>query len=105
MNGNERAYNFHELTNTANTLNHLSAVEYAKNGLKFNKQHNKMENVWAKLHPLQEGESPCDLGDYSEIPTTADVVEALKEGLVEAQRLLKHLNMVPSVHTRANLKV
>ena len=52
MNGNERAYDFHELTNAANTLNHMSVVEYAENGLKFNKQHNKMENVWAKLHPL-----------------------------------------------------
>lgn len=105
MNGNERAYDFHELLNSANTLNHLSAVEYAGNGLKFNKQHNKMENIWAKIHPLRADETPCDLGDYLEIPTNAEVVLALKEGLTEAQRLLRHLNMAPSVHARANLKV
>ena len=64
-----------------------------------------MENVWAKLHPLQEGEMACDLGDYSEIPTTADVVLTLKEGLTEAQHLLRHLNMALSIHTRPNLKV
>ena len=33
MNGLERAYDFHELVNTANTLNHMSALEYGKNGL------------------------------------------------------------------------
>jgi hypothetical protein len=105
MNGNERAYDFHELLNTTNTLNHLSAIEYAGNGLKFNKQHNKMENIWAKLHPLKADKTPCDLGDYLEIPTNVEVVLALKEGLIEAQQLLRHLNMAPSVHARANLKV
>ena len=104
MNGNERSYNFHELINMANTLNHMFAIEYTENGLKFNKQHNKMENEWAKLHPLQEGKTACDLGDYSKIPTTADVVLALKEGLTKAQRLLRHLNMALSVHARPNLK-
>ena len=33
MNGNEKVYDFHKLTNTANTLNHLSVVEYGENGL------------------------------------------------------------------------
>ena len=64
-----------------------------------------MENIWAKLHPLKEGETPCDLGDYLEIPTNNEVVLALKEGLIETQRLLWHLNMAPSVHAKANLKV
>ena len=36
-NWNERAYDFHELLNTTNTLNHLSVVEYVGNGLKTNK--------------------------------------------------------------------
>lgn len=83
----------------------MSAIEYAGNGLKFNKQHNKMENIWAKLHPLKADETPCDLGDYLEIPTNVEVVLALKEGLKRAQRLLRHLNMAPSVHARAKLKV
>jgi hypothetical protein len=34
--GMERAYDFHELVNCANTLNHLAAIEYGDNGLKFN---------------------------------------------------------------------
>ena len=31
MNGQKRVYDFHELVNTTNTLNHISAVEYGKN--------------------------------------------------------------------------
>lgn len=50
MNGHERAYDFHKLVNTANTLNHMSAIEYPENGLAFKKQYNKMENVWESLH-------------------------------------------------------
>ena len=52
MNGMERSYDFHDLVNTANTLNHLSNVEYGDNGLKFGGVHNKIENIWASLHPL-----------------------------------------------------
>jgi hypothetical protein len=33
MCGMERAYDFHELMNCANTLNHLAAIEYFDNGL------------------------------------------------------------------------
>ena len=39
----ERAY---EILSTANIVNHLSAIEYGNNGMKFKKVHNKMENVW-----------------------------------------------------------
>lgn len=105
MSGAERAYDFHELVNTANTFNQLSAIEYGENGLKFNKVHNKMDNIWARLHPLLEGETPCDLGDYSLIDSNADVVNALKEGLLEAQRTLRGLNMVPTVHAAPAKKV
>ena len=105
MNGNERAYDFHELLGTANTLNHLSEVEYAENGLKFNKQHNKMENIWAQIHPLGANEGPCNLGDYTDISTNAEVVSALQEGFRMAQMMLRHLNMAPSVHARPNLKL
>lgn len=45
MNGMERSYDFHDLVNTANTLNRLSSVEYGDNGLKFGRVHNKMENI------------------------------------------------------------
>ncbi len=48
----EHAYNFSELVNYANTLNHVVAIEYGENGLQFGKVHNKMENVWVPLHPL-----------------------------------------------------
>jgi hypothetical protein len=95
MVGLERAYDFHELVNTANTVNRLAAVEYGANGLKFNRVHNKMTNVWADLHPLAPEELPCDLGNYSLITTNDDVIAALKEGLKEAQRLLRALNMGP----------
>jgi len=60
MNGAERAYDFHKLVNTVNTLNQLFAIEYGENGIKFNKVHNKMDNIWAKLHSLGEGEMPCN---------------------------------------------
>ena len=105
MNGNERAYDFHELLSTANTLNHLSEVEYAVNGLKFKKQHNKMENIWAQIHPLGSAESPCDLQDYAEISTNVEIVSALEEGLKMAQTMLRQLNMAPSMHARPSYKV
>lgn len=49
MNGMERAYDFHELVSCANTLNHLSQIEYGENGMKFGRTHNKMNNIWAKM--------------------------------------------------------
>ena len=100
MVGLERAYDFHELVSTANTLNQLSGIEYGENGLKFGRMHKKMTNIWAQLHPLGDGEDPCDLGDYSSIAFDANVVAALKEGLKEAQKVLRVLNMAPSVHAR-----
>jgi hypothetical protein len=35
MQGIERAYDFHKLVNCANILNHLTAIEYGNNGLRF----------------------------------------------------------------------
>ena len=77
MEGLERAYDFHQLVSNANTLNCLTASEYKENVLKFDKVHNKMKNVWPALHPLQEGERECDLGDYSLLAIDGDVVTAL----------------------------
>jgi hypothetical protein len=96
MVGLERAYDFHEVVGTAHTFNHLSGIDYGKNGLQFWKAHNKMENIWDKLHPLADGETALDLGDYSAIGSEDEVIEALKEGLCEAQRQLRILNMAPS---------
>jgi hypothetical protein len=60
----ERPYNFHELLNCDNTLNHLSAIEYGSNGLQFGQCHNKQENIWASLH---QGEIVAYLSNYSRV--------------------------------------
>jgi hypothetical protein len=51
----ERAYDFHELVNCANTLNLLTAIEYGNNGLQFARAHNKQRNIWSELHFHPEG--------------------------------------------------
>ena len=56
--GLKHAYDFHNIMNTTNTLNHLVRIECGTNGLKLNIVHIKMESVWAGLHPLAIGESP-----------------------------------------------
>jgi hypothetical protein len=96
MLGMERAYEFHELGRVANTMNQLSEVEYGKNGLQFGRVHNKMTNIWAKLHPLESREHKAGLGDYTLVGTDDLLVEAMKEGLLEAQKMLRSLNMAPS---------
>jgi hypothetical protein len=100
MCGMERAYDFQELLNCTNALNHLAAIEYGENGLKFPRAHNKQKNIWADMHPLAEGEVPAVLDDYSLIKSDEDVVLALKEGLKEAQAMIRTLNMAPSVVAR-----
>ena len=69
----------------ANMVNQLAAIEYRPNGLQFGRAHNKQKNVWADLHPLEQGQSPADLEDYSALATDEDFVEALKEDLQAAQ--------------------
>jgi hypothetical protein len=89
MVGLERTYDFHELVALAHTLNHLAEIEFGHaNGLQFRWAHNKMENVWARLHLLKDHEAPCDLEDYIEMGSKDDIVAALKEGLREAQKML-----------------
>ena len=85
MNGMERSYDFHDLVNTANTLNRLSSMEYGENDLQFGRVHNKVENIWSNLHPLREHEAVPNLSDYSLVSIDLDVICALKEGLKEAQ--------------------
>ena len=96
MQGMERAYDFKELVGCANTVNQLAAIKYGQNGLQFPRAHNKQQNIWAELHPLEDGQAPADLGDYSTLATDEDFVAALKEGLKAAQTQLKVLNMAPS---------
>jgi hypothetical protein len=54
-----------KLLNYENIVNHLVAIEYGDNGLQFRRIHNKMENVWADLHLLQEGEFIVNLTYYN----------------------------------------
>jgi hypothetical protein len=56
-----------------------------------------MENGWEHLHPLEAHECRVDLGNYTLIASNENVLLALKEGLMEAQALLRVLNMAPSV--------
>ena len=101
MNEQEHTYYFHKLVNSANILNHISVVEYGKNGLALQKQHNKMENVWESLHKLQHGEQRCNLGDYKVTTPNADVIAALQDGLKEARALFQPLNISPSTQCLA----
>jgi hypothetical protein len=64
----ERAYDFSKLVNCANTLNHLAAIEYRNNGMKY---------VWTDLHPLLEGQKAADLYDFFNILTNKDVIVVL----------------------------
>ena len=100
MQGMERAYDFQELVGCANTVNQLAAIEYGENGLRFDRAHNKQQNIWADLHPLEAGQAPVDLGDYSSLTTNEDIVLALKEGFKAAQTQLKSLNMAPSAYAK-----
>ncbi len=77
----ERTYDFHELVNCANTLNHLSNIEYGENGFKFGRVHNKMINIWIEINSLEEGETLCDQGDYSLVSSDIMIIKVLKEGL------------------------
>ena len=97
MEGHERAYNFHQLVSTANTLNRLTADEYKESGLKFGRVHNKMKNVWAQMHPLNAIETGCDLSDFALIAIDADVIATLQDSLREAQNMLTILNMAPPI--------
>ena len=98
--GMERSYDFHELLGCALTVNHLAAIEYGENGLKFDTVHNKQRNIWAKLHPLGENQEAANLSDYSGLETDAQVILCLQEGFKSAQVALRILNMAPSIVAR-----
>jgi len=104
MVGMERAYNFHKLVVCANTVNHLSQIEYGGNGIKFGQAHNKMNNIWGKMHELRDNEVPPNLANYTVVATDELVIEALKEGLKDAQRLINTLNMAPNAQASSRNK-
>ena len=54
-----------------------------------------METLWEHLYPLQAHESMVDVGNYTLIASNEDVVLALKKDLMEAQAMLRVLNIVP----------
>lgn len=56
--------------------------------------------IWAKLHPLVEGATMANLGDYNLVSNDDMVVDALKEGLRNAQRMLRTLKMGISPHAK-----
>ena len=63
-----------------------------------------MNNIWAKLYKLEDGEEEPNLGDYSIVATNEEVVKALKEGLKEAQKLINVLKMAPNPQATAKNK-
>ncbi|KAL3678685.1 hypothetical protein R1sor_021641 [Riccia sorocarpa] len=104
MNGVERAYDFGDLLRLAGSLNRLAEIESEKCGVVCPKAHGKMKNIWEQLHPI-----PCDttgrnlikesnLADFSQVQIDADIISALKEGYIEASKLLHVLEMAPSAH-------
>ncbi|KAL3680273.1 hypothetical protein R1sor_023229 [Riccia sorocarpa] len=104
MNGVERAYDFGDLLRSAGSLNHLAEIESEKGGVVCPRAHGKMKNIWEQLHPI-----PCDttgrklieepnLADFSQVQTDEDIISALKEGYIEASKLLHVLEMAPSSH-------
>jgi hypothetical protein len=96
----EQAYDFHELLSCANTLNQLVALEYGTIGLQFGRTHNKIENIWSKLHLLRNSEHVANLEDYNNIANNDMLVTALKEGFKEVQNILRILNMAPSIEAK-----
>ncbi|CAM6085927.1 unnamed protein product [Calypogeia fissa] len=104
MSGVERAYNFGDLLRAAGSLNRLAEIESSKGGVVFPRVHSKMKTVWEELHPVLVDANGYrtipipNLGDFSQIQTDACLIEALKEGFQEAQKLLRVLEMAPSIH-------
>ncbi|KAL3698403.1 hypothetical protein R1sor_012479 [Riccia sorocarpa] len=100
MSGCERNYDFADLIHCASGLNRLASMEYGEEKLNMGRSHAKQQTIWGKLHPLDAGESEPDLSDFSGLRTNAEIVDALKKGLQEAQDLLILLNMAPHAGVR-----
>ena len=64
-----------------------------------------MNNIWGKLHDLQDDEMKPNLRDYSAVSSNDQGVQTLKEGLKNALRLINNLNMAPNTSIVAKQKV
>jgi len=64
-----------------------------------------MNNIWGKLHAMQDDEIEPDLGDYTTMSTNNLVIEALKKSLKDAQRLINSLNMAPNTQAVVKKKL
>jgi hypothetical protein len=56
--------------------------------------------IWGDLHPLEDGEEPPNLGDYSLLAADTLIVDVLKLGLKQAQDMQRSLNMALSSYAR-----
>ena len=89
-------------------LNCLADIKSQKNGVVFPRAHAKMKTVWKDLHPVPIDEHGVrtipvpNLADFAEIPYDHHLIGALKEGLNEAQKLLRVLDMAPSTYCSAS---
>ncbi|KAL2650038.1 hypothetical protein R1flu_018166 [Riccia fluitans] len=96
----ERNYDFGDLVDCANNLDHLAALEYGEEAVKLSKAHLKQRTLWARLHPLPLGHAKPDLFDFARLATNDQITKALKVGLQQAQTLLVHLKMSPHAGMR-----
>ncbi|KAL3701983.1 hypothetical protein R1sor_020005 [Riccia sorocarpa] len=100
MKGYERNYDFADLVSCASGLNRIASMEYGEENIRLGRSHAKQQTIWGKLHPLLAGEVELDLSDFSRLCNDAEITEALKKGLEEAQSLLIQLNMAPHTGVR-----
>lgn len=64
MEGYKRAFDFHELVNSVNTLNCLAGIEYGANNLQLNCVYNKMKNMWTEDESMAKKKIPPNLDNY-----------------------------------------
>ncbi|CAM6105892.1 unnamed protein product [Calypogeia fissa] len=100
MKGHERSYDVAELVDCSTTLNRLAAMDTSEK-LEVGKSHKKHTNIWMKIHRVEDAANlVVDQSNYIGIETNAQIVEALKEGLLLAQNVATKLEMNPSTSAR-----
>ena len=100
MRGHERSYDLAELVDCATNLNRLAAMDLAEGMMGVGKSHKKHSNIWMKLQVEEGVPVKADQANYTGIETDAEVINALKEGLVLAQSTATELEMNPSTSCR-----
>jgi len=97
----ERAYDFTEFLHVVGTLNRVVEEESNPQGLYLNKPHKKQESIWNRLH--QETIKNIDiLSKYDSISTNANIEEAFKIRLKDAQDILSTLGMELENYTQSS---